>query len=407
MGSLRPALDEWEAESLSELPDVRMEEDFDELQRAGERLEVERLRRLAEIDRRRLYERDGFLSAAAWLVSRYRLAWGSAREMVRLARSLEDMPETRRAFHGGDISSSAVRVLVRARDAEPEAFRGFESHLVEAARLHPVEDLKRVAAYWRDAVDRAHPEEIAERRYGRRRLHASMTFMGMVRLDGDLDPETGETVLTALRAVQDAEARGDAEKDRRSPAQRRADALGEVCRQFLDREDRPSVAGERPHLTVTVDAGVLKGGAVTGGNLEEAGALTGESVRRLACDASITRVVMAGGSEPLDVGRRTQVVPPAMRRAVVVRDGHCRFPGCDRPRSWCDAHHVVHWAEGASRLFRISCSCADGTIGWFTKGDSGWRWRGAGRCSGGRTGRSWRIGRLRCRWRLDAPERRA
>jgi hypothetical protein len=58
------------------------------------------------------------------------------------------------------------------------------------------------------------------------------------------------------------------------------------------------------------------------------------------------RVVMAGRSEPLDVGRRTPVVPPAMRRAVIVRDRHCRFPGCDRPHTWCDAHHVVHWADG-------------------------------------------------------------
>jgi hypothetical protein len=58
------------------------------------------------------------------------------------------------------------------------------------------------------------------------------------------------------------------------------------------------------------------------------------------------RVVMAGASEPLDVGRRTPVVPPAMRRAVIVRDRVCRFPGCDRPHTWCDAHHVVHWADG-------------------------------------------------------------
>ena len=71
-----------------------------------------------------------------------------------------------------------------------------------------------------------------------------------------------------------------------------------------------------------------------------------EVARRIACDASIRRIVMAGRSEPLDVGRRTPVVPPGTRRAVIVRDGHCRFPGCDRPHTWCDAHHVAHWANG-------------------------------------------------------------
>ena len=74
--------------------------------------------------------------------------------------------------------------------------------------------------------------------------------------------------------------------------------------------------------------------------------LSPETVRRLACDASVARVITSGRSQPLEVGRATRVVPPSMRRALVVRDSGCAFPGCDRPASWCDAHHVVHWADG-------------------------------------------------------------
>ena len=130
---------------------------------------------------------------------------------------------------------------------------------------------------------------------------------------------------------------------------RRADALGELCRRWLDRADRPHVAGERPHLTVTVDADALRtGGASGNGELDHTGPMTTELVRRLACDASVQRVVMGPRSEPLDVGRRTPVVPAAIRRAVIVRDRHCRFPGCDRPQTWCDAHHVLHWADGGT-----------------------------------------------------------
>ena len=81
----------------------------------------------------------------------------------------------------------------------------------------------------------------------------------MVRLDGDLDPDTGESVLTALRAHQDAEARGSGAGDDRTPDQRMADALGEICRRFLDLGHRPVVGGERPHLTVTVDLEALEG----------------------------------------------------------------------------------------------------------------------------------------------------
>ena len=77
------------------------------------------------------------------------------------------------------------------------------------------------------------------------------------------------------------------------------------------------------------------------GELDHSGHVSEEIARRLACDASVMRVVMAGASEPLDVGRRTPVVPPFMRKAVIARDGCCRFPGCDRPHTWCDAHHVM------------------------------------------------------------------
>jgi hypothetical protein len=166
----------------------------------------------------------------------------------------------------------------------------------------------------------------------------------MVRVDGDLDPETGETVLTALRAIMDAEARSGAE-DMRSPTQRRPDALGEVCRQWLDRLDRPHVGGERPYVMVTVsleELRELEGSA----ELDHLGLVPVEVARRLACDASVVRGVTAGTSEPLELGRMTRVPSAAQRRAVILRDRHCRFPGCDRPPAWGDVHHIRHWPDG-------------------------------------------------------------
>jgi hypothetical protein len=241
---------------------------------------------------------------------------------------------------------SAVRALIAARDADDLAFRDCEKELVEAARIHSMGDLQRVAGYWRQAVERERALEGDEKLREQRRLHASVTFLGMVRLDGDLDPETGETLLTSLHAVLDAESRSLGEEDSRTPAQRRVDALAEICRQWLDLADRPTVAGGKPHVTVTVDVDTKHHGSGLSSELDHVGPVGPETSRRLACDASITRVVMAAPSEPLDVGRRTPVVPPAIRRAVILRDRHCRFPGCDRLHTWCDAHHVVHWAEG-------------------------------------------------------------
>jgi hypothetical protein len=345
MSELRSVVEELRSETLSELPDARIEEDFSELHRAVELLEVERSRRLAEIDRRGIYERDGHLSAASWLAKTHRVSWGAAREQVRTARALEEMPETRRALEEGEVSMSGVRVLACARDADPEMFARSESELVEAARIHSISDLCRVSAFWRQRVERERSLDSEERLRERRRLHASVSFLGMVRLDGDLDPETGETLLTALGAVLDSEARSRGRGDHRSPAQRRADALGEICRQWLDSTERANVGGERPHLSVTVGVEDLSG-EKRPAELDHTGPIPSGTARRIACDASVMRVVMAGRSEPLDVGRRTPVIPPSMRRAVIVRDRHCRFPGCDRPQTWCDAHHVLHWADG-------------------------------------------------------------
>jgi len=343
---LRSAVDELLGEDPSRLAEEALESDFVELQRTTEVLNAERLRWLAEIDRRQPYRREGFLSTASWLAQKFRMSWSEASRQMRLARALREMPEAQEALGSGEVSSSAVEVLASAREANPEEFRDQEQTLLEAARTLSIRQLRSVVAYWRQAVDADRALEDSDCLRDRRRLHVSSTIFGMVRVDGDLDPETGETLLTALRSVQDADAR--APGDQRTPSQRRADALEEICLRWLDSADRPTVAGERPHVTVTVDLEALKGQTGHRSEFDHTGPIHPQMARRWACDASVSRVITKGSSEPLDVGRRTPVVPAPLRRAVVVRDHHCRFPGCERPNAWCDAHHVVHWADGGS-----------------------------------------------------------
>jgi Domain of unknown function (DUF222) len=115
-----------------------------------------------------------------------------------------------------------------------------------------------------------------------------------------VDPESGQSFLTALGAVQDAWTR-DGVEDTKSASQRRADALVELCGAFLDRSDRPQVAGERPHVVVTVDLRSLQGKLGRRSELEDTGPITPETARRLACDAGISRIITTGASEPLDV----------------------------------------------------------------------------------------------------------
>jgi Domain of unknown function (DUF222)/HNH endonuclease len=176
-------------------------------------------------------------------------------------------------------------------------------------------------------------------------------------------------VITALRAVQDAEVRSTDRTDTRSPARRRADALGELCRQWLDAQDRPVVAGERPHVIVTMDVESLRqgetapgtgrsAGASTGARLVDVGPIAAADALLWACDARVTRVITDARSRPLDVGRTMRITPPWIRTALLVRDGGCAFPECGRPPSWVDPHHVVHWANGGpTALSNLALLC--------------------------------------------------
>jgi hypothetical protein len=204
MGGLRSAIDEYRLEDLHHLTDGALEEGFTQLQEAAQAIESERLRWLGEIHRRGAVASGGFLSTPAWLAGTFKLGWGEARGQVRVAKALDDMPETKQAFEQGQVSSSSVKLLVEAKEAEPTAFAQHEGALVDAARGHTVEDLRKVVGYWRQAVDQAEPVEQEERLRARRHLHLSPMMFGMLRVDGELDPETGESVLTALGAIQDA-----------------------------------------------------------------------------------------------------------------------------------------------------------------------------------------------------------
>jgi hypothetical protein len=107
----------------------------------------------------------------------------------------------------------------------------------------------------------------------------------------------------------------------------------------------PDNGGERPQVVVTVALDPLTR-ALGVGLLDTGDTLTPEAVRRLACDASILPAVLDGAGQPLDLGRERRLFTGPVRRALVLRDGGCAFPSCDRPAKWCETHHVRHWLDG-------------------------------------------------------------
>src|SRR6266536_2316863 len=233
--------------------------------------------------------------------------------------------------------------------------------------------LRLLATHLRDVLDPDGGEERGRARLERRGLWLAGTFEGMVAVKGLLDAGAGEAAMAALAPL----ARPTGPDDQRSAAQRRADAFGELARQALQAGNLPQEGGLRPQLTVTADLASLLAEHGVGGVGGWGGVLLLETVRRLACDAAVTRAIVRrhpthhdgagdGGAlaaalreavallppplgapvELLDLGRATRVISPALRRALAVRDGGCAAEGCDRPPPWTDAHHLVHWLHG-------------------------------------------------------------
>jgi hypothetical protein len=315
-------------------------------------LEADAARLIAEAEQQGVPEAEGFGSTVAWLVDLTGEPPYVCRAQVALARSLPDMPLTMEALSSGRLSVSRVRLLAEYRESAPDAFARDERLLVEQACGLSARVLPLALSHWRRLADPDGAAEAAERAFEHRRLHASASWLGMVRLDGNLDPEGGAVVLEALASLSAPTREPD---DARTPEQRRADALVEICRRHLDSGGFPIKGGERPHLQVTVDLATLLGEGLVD---LEAGPITAEAVRRLGCDASVSRIVFGPDDEPLQVGRATRTVSVALRRALDLRDQHCTHPGCDAPAPWCDAHHIVHWAKGGeTRLDNLRLLC--------------------------------------------------
>jgi hypothetical protein len=303
-------------------------------------------------DRRGIPGKRGFGSTTAWLMAVSGEPAAVCRSQIAVAESLQEMPETTKAFAAGEVSECRVRLLAQAQALAPEAFAKDEAALVAQAANAPSRRMPEVLAAWKRSADLQGAETEAERLHAQRVLHLSPHWSGMVHVSGDLDPESGGIVLAAVRSLSEPAAL-DAD-DTRTPAQRQADALAEICRRYLD--GNPGSGSSRPHLTVTVPWNTLQQG--TGVVDTEAGPISAKTACRLACDATVARIIVHEDGTPVAAGEARRVIPPALRRALDLRDGGCTHPGCDVPARWCDGHHIIHWAQGGKTVLsnlRLLC----------------------------------------------------
>jgi hypothetical protein len=283
---------------------------------------------------------SGATSMTAWLKHHCRRSGREAKSFSKIARLLDQLPGAAAAYADGRLSTGQIQAIaVNVTDKTAPLFAEHENDLIPQLVSLPVNGVATVMQAWasaaKDFLDEKEPP------VHERSLHASRTLDGRIEISGSLDPEGGAVLELALRLAQTDDVEGEPP---RTPAEKRADALVDMCRQFLDRHDEHTGGRNRPHLNVIVDYDDLIGDG--DGELIDGTKLDADTIKRLACDAGIHRIVMKGQSEILDYGRRTRTISQSLWDALVLRDRHCRFPGCDRGPEWCEVHHIPPWSEG-------------------------------------------------------------
>jgi Domain of unknown function (DUF222) len=333
-----------------------------------DRLNAKLIAAVGEHDAAELWRNDGATSMTAWLRHHTRRSGRDAARCAKTARRLRQLPVTAAAYRDGALSGGQVQAIVtNLKDRTVDFFARHETELVlELARL----SVGDTAVAMQDWARRAHavvgdgPEPLLPERS----LHLSRVLDGRHELSGSFDPEGGAVIATALRLAATGDVAGE---PARSPAQRRADALVDVCRRFLDHQQQRRGGRHRPHLNIITTLHDLQRRGR--GRLVDGTTLDPTTVGRLVCDAGIHRVVTDGRSSILDYGTTTRTVPAPLFNALVIRDRHCRYPSCDRPPDWTEAHHI-RWVThgGPTALHNLVLLCSRHhhllhTPGWHAK----------------------------------------
>ncbi|RAO50469.1 uncharacterized protein GAR06_00386 [Micromonospora saelicesensis] len=339
------------------LPEHDLIAALDAAHRLQQRLAAVTLALIREVDGRGIARNQGASCTAVWLRERLRLTVPAAGRLIDLATALDTgNPGIRQALADGHLSLDQARVItdtaatVQATAGAQAADKAVSLLTDWASQFDPTHlrklgtrILDHVAPDIADAATRAALDAEARRATRDRHLTLSEQTDGRLRLTGTLDTETAGL----LRAAIDPLSAQCGPDDQRSAGQRRHDALAEVCRLALRTGELPDSGGDCSQIVITTsyDALTRQLGAST---LDTGVHLTPDTVRRLACDASILPAVLSSTGQVLNVGRQRRLITGPLRRALVLRDRGCAFPGCDRPPRWCHANHIHHWADGGT-----------------------------------------------------------
>jgi hypothetical protein len=298
---------------------------------------VRQVERVAELWGRGGQGKDDQRAMVTTLQVRWKVTPSEARDLLRHALLLQ-REGIREAARAGLLSKQHLLVLDKTISEAPEADRdAVEADLLGYAETFDGPAFRKLGQHILQVLDQdGKPPKDPELAEPKREFHHTNRKDGSMVFRGKLDPESAAKLEAMLSPMA---------KPTRTTPQREGDALAEIIDLAAGSDDLPDEGGERPHLALTMSLNDFldqKGTAEMDGN----GPINAASARRIACDSTVLRVVLGAKSQPLDIGRTTRTIPNYIRRALIIRDRGCAFPGCYRRPRQCHAHHVQHWADG-------------------------------------------------------------
>jgi hypothetical protein len=291
---------------------------------------------------------DGARTAGYWLAAHTKVSRPHANSLIATARLLGECPHIAASYRAGRLGAAQVRLLLAVRlPVVLDEFTRQEATLVQTVEGLSIAGTSQYLAAWLDAATDGDDPRFRE---DQDRNHFSLPGYGpgRRRAQGDFDAEAAAVIQNALDAwIKAAHADGALVDDTRSLSELQAEALTDLVARGSGHA-RPA----RPSVSVLIDHDTLvrRSGATNAADqmpyrstILGHGPVAPEVIRRMCCNADITRIVMRGQSEPLDVGRNQRLATLAIRQAVWARsDGWCEL--CHHTRlTWCQLHHLTPW----------------------------------------------------------------
>jgi len=311
-----------------------------QVQRHLDQLTIAHSTLVNEADRLRLWDGTGARDMADWLAGKTKTSRGDAKSRTKLGAALNSSKELKKAAEKGEVSAATAESLHDAVTGKPDdATADDVAQLVEACKGADPRDARKAAEAWRDLFEIETEEDLQQQRRDRRSVTTRELGDGMAQL-------TAIMPIIDLRQVTNAISRvagKPCEADTRTTEQRMADGLLQLAVAYSKGEVKGG--REKPTLLLTSSVDSFEGRSDEPGRTAHGDAVPAHVIRFLAEQALVQRV-MTAGSQVLDVGREVRYATDAQYKALVVRDGGCRWPGCHIPAAWCDIDHLRPWEEG-------------------------------------------------------------